>query len=205
MSLDKKVYECHIQAKLEQQLRGKHEICPAGVADIVTQTELIEIKTWDNWKTALGQVISYHVYFPDKMTRVHFFGLIPSIEKRLVIISHFTRNNIQETWENDSIKICQSLSCTNIVNGSKDVCTSCSTISNNNLNSFMDENLEKLSDSNSYIELTLMYGRYRDWFREKYSLKPMDRKIFIHEMKKDFKYDNRRFYNVKFKSIFIDE
>ena len=67
-----KIKEVNIQRKMEKELGGKHEVCPTGVADIITDTELIEIKNWKQWITALGQIFAYKIYFPNKNLRIHF-------------------------------------------------------------------------------------------------------------------------------------
>lgn len=48
--------------------------CSTGVADIVTENEVIEVKRDRQWKSAMGQVLSYTADFPGKTPRVHLFG-----------------------------------------------------------------------------------------------------------------------------------
>ena len=66
--------EIIIQKRLEKETGGKHVSCPAGIADIVTDRELIEIKRWKDWKSGLGQLFAYAVYFPNRRLRLHLFG-----------------------------------------------------------------------------------------------------------------------------------
>lgn len=54
MDQTQKIHECDIQRKLEKELGGKHAHCQSGIVDILTQGELIEIKNWKNWKSAIG-------------------------------------------------------------------------------------------------------------------------------------------------------
>jgi hypothetical protein len=69
--------EIHIQRRLETELNGGHQVCPAGVADVVNKIQLIEIKRWKYWKSALGQLLAYGQHFPGLQKRAHFFGTIP--------------------------------------------------------------------------------------------------------------------------------
>lgn len=47
---------------------------PVGFADIVTDTHVIEVKHWRQWKHALGQVLAYHAFASDKKIRIHLFA-----------------------------------------------------------------------------------------------------------------------------------
>lgn len=199
------VYEHDVQRKLERELSGKHESCPAGVPDLVTSTELIEIKVWKNWKNAMGQLIAYHEYFPDKNMRAHFFGPFPSMEKRICIITHLVKNNIRVSWEEENVKLCENSSCGNIVPGWKNRCTKCFPPPDNGLKEFIVENIQKVNDPKCFIELTVMYQRYRDWFQEYFALRCMDRQLFVPELSKIFKYEHRKFYGVKLTEPYIIE
>ena len=66
--------EQEIQKRLELETGGKHGICPAGIADIVSDQQLIEIKCWKLWKHAIGQLLVYKNYFPNRQLRIHLFG-----------------------------------------------------------------------------------------------------------------------------------
>jgi hypothetical protein len=48
--------------------------CAAGFVDVVTPKEIIEIKAIRNWKAAIGQAITYQLFFPEKSARIHLFG-----------------------------------------------------------------------------------------------------------------------------------
>lgn len=52
--------------------------CSAGVVDIVTPREIIEVKRAPLWKAAMGQVLAYSSDFPNQTPRVHLFG--PDVE-----------------------------------------------------------------------------------------------------------------------------
>lgn len=67
--------EKKIQKRLAIQLAGKTEVStPSGNIDILTATEVIEIKHFSQWKSAVGQVLAYQLHFPDKGRRIHLFG-----------------------------------------------------------------------------------------------------------------------------------
>lgn len=69
--------EAAIQKKFEKKLDGKHQNTPVGIIDILTNTEIIEIKCWSNWKSAIGQLFAYGYYYPNHMKRIHLFGQAP--------------------------------------------------------------------------------------------------------------------------------
>ena len=58
--------------KLNEKIKGKLEVpTPIGRIDIVSDTEIIEIKAFKNWKSAIGQIISYAYFYPTKNKRIH--------------------------------------------------------------------------------------------------------------------------------------
>ena len=66
--------EKRIQDKLSRELQAAVEIqCPAGFIDILSATEIIEVKRADRWKSAVGQVLAYQIYFPNHRPRIHLF------------------------------------------------------------------------------------------------------------------------------------
>ncbi len=88
-----------VQKKLEKKLNGKHQTTPVGIIDILTDTELIEIKAWSNWKSALGQVFAYGHYYPNHMKRIHFFGCPPSENLQQAIFAICASLRIRVTIE----------------------------------------------------------------------------------------------------------
>ena len=70
----------------------------AGVVDIVTPDEIIEVKHIKNWKCAVGQVMVYQSYFPGKKRRIHLFGDTATFSKSL-IQKHCSKLNIAISWE----------------------------------------------------------------------------------------------------------
>ena len=88
--------EYAIQTKLEKELKGRTKVCPFGRIDILTDTEIIEIKKWEDHKKAIGQIMGYGIYYPKLNKRIHFFGPKPT-EKQM--------SSILEVCETLKIKI----------------------------------------------------------------------------------------------------
>ncbi|HEY9610549.1 hypothetical protein [Allocoleopsis sp.] len=67
--------EKKVQKRLAIQLAGRTEVStPSGSIDILTATDVIEIKHFSQWKSAVGQVLAYQLHFPDRGRRIHLFG-----------------------------------------------------------------------------------------------------------------------------------
>jgi len=61
--------------RLQIELGGQVEVITAvGRIDLLTSSELIEIKNIDNWKEALGKILAYSAFFPNHSKRIHLFG-----------------------------------------------------------------------------------------------------------------------------------
>lgn len=94
-----KCREKEIQKTLALQLGGKTEVkTPSGNIDLLTEWEIIEIKNGGDWKSAIGQVISYGEFFPFHRKRVHLFGEIPA-NTFDAICQICQNNNIKLTYE----------------------------------------------------------------------------------------------------------
>jgi hypothetical protein len=77
--------EKKIQVRLAKKLGGKLEVrTSSGTADIVTSTEVIEVKEASLWKGALGQVITYQLDMPHLSKRIHLFNVPPKFNKTRV-------------------------------------------------------------------------------------------------------------------------
>ena len=89
-----------IQKKLAKTLlNAKLEVSTlAGRIDILTDTQLIEIKDWKRWKEAIGQVFCYGKYYPEHEKRIHFFGYA-SPDFILLVESHCQDMGIVLTYE----------------------------------------------------------------------------------------------------------
>jgi len=70
-----KPIERSIQLSLQEKMGGTIEVdCLAGKIDLLTATEIIEVKLVKNWKAALGQILIYGNYYPSHQKRIHLFG-----------------------------------------------------------------------------------------------------------------------------------
>lgn len=95
-----------VQLRLARETNGAMEVpCAAGRVDLLTTTEIIEIKVLRNWKHAIGQVLAYSDYFPEHTPRIH---LIVPDEKDVqlqLVIRACEKRNIKVTWELEDTEI----------------------------------------------------------------------------------------------------
>lgn len=76
-----------IQERLCLELGGDMEVrTDAGYIDILTDDTIIEVKEISGWKGALGQVLSYALYYPDRRKAVAFFDVDESKHEFLSLI-----------------------------------------------------------------------------------------------------------------------
>ena len=67
--------ERRIRDRLKVEFSGEVEVITAvGRIDLLTSTEVIEIKNIDNPKEALGKILAYSSFFPEHDKRIHLFG-----------------------------------------------------------------------------------------------------------------------------------
>ena len=67
--------EKQVRDRLQSQLGGLTEVVtPAGLSDLLTQTEIIEVKHLSEWKSAMGQILAYSGFYPEHRKRIHLFG-----------------------------------------------------------------------------------------------------------------------------------
>jgi hypothetical protein len=94
--------EAYYRDKLARKLRGKTEVrTPAGDRiDILTSSEIIEVKQVKAWKSALGQIMIYGDSYPSHQKRIHLFGDKSSVNFRHVENS-CKRRNVVVSWEED--------------------------------------------------------------------------------------------------------
>lgn len=63
-----------IQERLAEELSAEIEVeTNVGRIDLLTDTEIIEIKHGSKWKHAIGQVLSYGHYYPEHQKVIHLF------------------------------------------------------------------------------------------------------------------------------------
>ena len=69
--------EAVIQLKLQKALGGNIEVeTSSGFIDLLTDSEIIEIKDGKNWKHAVGQILIYSLDYPNYNKRIHLFNII---------------------------------------------------------------------------------------------------------------------------------
>ena len=98
-SKENDTFEKTIRDRLALELNGRIEVkTDVGYIDVLTSTKIIEIKQGNDWKAAIGQIISYGSYFPDRKKRIHLFGDMAkgSFDK---ILKMCKENNIRLTYE----------------------------------------------------------------------------------------------------------
>lgn len=87
----KKYLEREIKERLQQELGGGELACALGRPDLVTDTEVIEIKTWSEWKKGLGQILIYKFFWPNLIPRLHMFELPETdISGKVMLAKHIT-------------------------------------------------------------------------------------------------------------------
>jgi hypothetical protein len=72
---EKKEREFIVSERLSQNTGGTREVkCTTGYIDILTTSEVIEVKGWKDWKSAVGRVMVYGLEYPQHKKRIHLFG-----------------------------------------------------------------------------------------------------------------------------------
>lgn len=84
--LAEKQTENSIAAELKTREGGHGEITIlTGRVDLLTQSEVIEVKCVGNWKHAIGQAVVYQLSYPEKKPRIHLFGKSNANQKRIIL------------------------------------------------------------------------------------------------------------------------
>lgn len=98
-SIPSKETEKYIQQSLQYKLGGLSEVeTSAGKIDLLTDSELIEIKLIKCWKHAIGQVIVLGTFYPNHTKRIHLFGKA-EVELRIVICEVCAKLQIDVSFE----------------------------------------------------------------------------------------------------------
>jgi DNA-binding MarR family transcriptional regulator len=72
---DFRAIERKVRDSLKTALGGNAEVkTPVGRIDLLTDTEIIEVKSIGEWKGALGQLLIYSLHYPNHQKRIHLFG-----------------------------------------------------------------------------------------------------------------------------------
>ena len=92
--------ESYYRDKLAKSLNGKTEVViPGGRIDILSDSQIIEVKHIRNWKAALGQIIVYGSYYPHHQKRIHLFGWENNDAQMRLIKDQCQKQNITATFE----------------------------------------------------------------------------------------------------------
>ena len=87
-----------VRDRLHAQLGGKVEAYTKfGLIDLLTETELIEIKVAHRWKDAIGHIVAKSEKYPNHKKRLHLFGIQEPILDNIQDICD--RLGIQVTFE----------------------------------------------------------------------------------------------------------
>jgi len=62
------------QKIVEMHLQGTHKRLTIGVTDVTNDTIHAEIKKWDDFKNAIGQLVAYNIEDPKERLQIYFFG-----------------------------------------------------------------------------------------------------------------------------------
>jgi len=80
--------EQQVRDRLHIELGGQSEVVTAvGRIDLLTDTQIIEVKEFCQWKSAMGQVLAYSAFFPEHQKRIHLFGSSKDLKKLGAVIS----------------------------------------------------------------------------------------------------------------------
>jgi hypothetical protein len=91
--------EHQVVQRLQAKLGGQTEVVTAiGRIDLLTETEIIEVKQVSDWKAALGQILTYAGFFPEHTKRIHLFGDCTP-QKKEVICSTLLSFDVIATFE----------------------------------------------------------------------------------------------------------
>lgn len=78
-----RVKECSVRDALASLVGGESEVeTPAGFIDVLSDTEVIEVKYYKQWKHGLGQVLAYQSYYPCLARRLHLFAHVGDVDTR---------------------------------------------------------------------------------------------------------------------------
>ena len=87
-----------VRDRLQSQLGGKVEAYTKfGLIDLLTETELIEIKVAHRWKDAIGHIVAKSEKYPNHKKRLHLFGAQEPILENIQEVCD--RLSIQVTFE----------------------------------------------------------------------------------------------------------
>lgn len=77
--------EFYFQKILEVHLGGMHDHVACGKTDISTPLFHAEIKDWNNYKSAVGQLMCYNCFKPKPELRAYLFGKVKENDKYIAL------------------------------------------------------------------------------------------------------------------------
>ncbi len=86
--------EKHYQEILERQLGVTHSKNASGVTDLTGDDFHAEIKSWNGWKAALGQILAYNDAEVKDRLEVYFYGASPGERNKKHIVQCFNKRGI---------------------------------------------------------------------------------------------------------------
>jgi len=105
----KNIYENEkfYQLLLEKYLDGKHKKISCGITDITTSDCHVEIKIWNKWKEAVGQLTCYNIVDPKPTIAIYFFGKynVLSKNKALDIIKKCNIHPYEFIYSSDKVDL----------------------------------------------------------------------------------------------------
>lgn len=82
------------QKILENMFNVGHNLYKNSVSNITTETFHAEIKKWDSWTEAVGQLIKYNIADPKEELRVYLFDTMPTYDIIQNVVSILQQANI---------------------------------------------------------------------------------------------------------------
>ena len=78
--------ESTIKNNLAITMDGSTEVlCRFGAIDVLTKDQIIEVKSIDLWKHAIGQILVYGSEYPNLQKRIHLFGIASNQLKQDIV------------------------------------------------------------------------------------------------------------------------
>jgi hypothetical protein len=105
---DKKRWDNPREIEIAENLIEKEGLIPItsniispkiGIPDVLTESEVIEVKQGKNWKHAIGQVLVYKLYYPEHTARIHLFGGSIVTINRKTIEEHCEKLDVKVSWD----------------------------------------------------------------------------------------------------------
>ena len=88
------------QKFLENVYKASHVKCKFGESDIETDTEVIEIKNFNQYKSALGQILAYS-HGKNKIRIIYFFGDKPKNISDICLLFQEYNINVYHIWQDN--------------------------------------------------------------------------------------------------------